>query len=130
MHSTTNSDARKLRGRSAIEVAHAGLTGEDEARLDATISSLYNVESEEAGEIHVNYHVGRLLLLLAERARKNGMKKETLAKRARQLDMQSLAHQIAEGRMVEAAALDVLFRNLSKMESHGKVDDRYMNFYG
>ena len=50
---------RKLRGRSAIEAAHAGLSGQDETRLDATISMLYGVGSDEAAEIHTNYHVER-----------------------------------------------------------------------
>jgi len=31
-------DSSKLRGRSAIEAVHVGVTGEDEGRLDATIS--------------------------------------------------------------------------------------------
>jgi hypothetical protein len=38
---------------------------------------------------------------------------------------------MAKGKRVEAAAVDVLFRGLSAIESRGKAaDDRYSNFYG
>ena len=40
-----DSDTKKLRGRSAIQAAHEGKTGEDEARLDARISDLYGVKN-------------------------------------------------------------------------------------
>ena len=42
------SDAKKPRGRSAIEAAHGNVTSEDEARLDLMISDLYEVDSDEA----------------------------------------------------------------------------------
>jgi hypothetical protein len=120
-------DSSKLRGRSAIEAAHAGVTGEDEARLDTTISRLYDVESEEAAEIHVNYHVDKILASLARRARENGMKRKTLAERVQNLDISGAAHQVAKGRLTETAAVDALFRGLSTIE--GKADDRF-SIYG
>jgi hypothetical protein len=52
-------ESKKLRGRSAIEAAHEGVTGEDEIRLESTISTLYGVDREEALEIHTNYHLDR-----------------------------------------------------------------------
>lgn len=122
-------DSNKLRGRSAIEAAHADVTGEDEARIDATISRLYGVESEEAAEIHANYHVDKILASLARRARGNGMKRETLAERVQDLDISGAAHQVAKGKLTETAAVDALFRGLSTIESNGKADDRYVNFY-
>ena len=54
------SDAKKPRGRSAIEAAHGNVTSEDESRLDLMISDLYEVDSDEAAEIHLNYHVDRM----------------------------------------------------------------------
>lgn len=123
-------DSNKLRGRSAIEAAHSGVTGEDEARLDATISQLYGVETEEAAEIHANYHVDKILASLAKRAGENGMKRETLAQRVQSLDISGAAYQVAKGKLTEAAAVDALFRGLSTIESNGKADDRYVNFYG
>jgi hypothetical protein len=122
---------RKLRGRSAIEAAHAGVSGHDETRLDATISMLYGVGSDEAAEIHTNYHVERIFLALEKRARENGMKREVLAERMQYLDIVGVASQVAMGKLAEAAAVDVLFRGLSTIESRGKAaDDRYSNFYG
>jgi hypothetical protein len=123
-------DSNKLRGRSAIEAAHSGVTGEDEARLDATISQLYGVESEEAAEIHANYHIDKILASLAKRGGENGMKKATLAERVQSLDISGAAHQVAKGKLTETAAVDALFRGLSIIESNGKADDRYVNFYG
>lgn len=122
-------DSTKLRGRSAIEAAHAGVTGEDEARLDATISNLYGVGSEEAAEIHANYHVDKILAWLAKRAGGNGMKRQVLADRVRHLDIPGAAYQVAKGKLTEAAAVDALFRGLSTIERNGKADDRF-TIYG
>jgi hypothetical protein len=122
-------DSNKLRGRSAIEAAHAGLTGEDEARLDATISQLYGVESDEAAEIHANYHIDKILASLAKRAGENGMKRQALAERVHHLDISNTAHQVAKGKLTEAAAVDALFRDLFVIESGGKADDRF-SIYG
>lgn len=115
----------KLKGRSAIEAAHIGLTGEDEARLDATISQLYDVAIDEATDIHANYHVDKILAALAKRAEENGMKREVLAERAKHLDISGAAYQVARGKLTEAAAVDALFRGLTKIESNGKADDRF-----
>lgn len=122
-------DSNKLRGRSAIEAVHAGVIGEDEVRLDARISELYGVESDEAAEIHTNYHIDKIIALLAKRAGKNGMKRQTLVERAENLDVSGTARQVAKGKLTEAAAVDTLFRNLSTIESGGKVDDRF-SMYG
>jgi hypothetical protein len=119
----------KLKGRSAIEAAHVGVTGEDEARLDATISQLYGVESDEAADIHANYHIDKILASLAKRAVENGMKRETLAERVQHLDISGSAHQVAKGKVTEAAAVDALFRGLANIESNGKAEDRF-NIYG
>lgn len=115
----------KLRGRSAIDAAHVGVTGEDEERVDATISQLYGVESDEAADIHANYHVDKIMASLAKRAAENGMKMETLAERVRHLDVSGAAHQVAKGKLTEAAAVDALFRGLLTIESRGKADDRF-----
>ena len=127
-----NSSEKKMRGRSAIDAAHAGITGADESRLDTTISSLYGVESDEANEIHANYHIDRMLASLEKRARENGMKRETLVERAQYLDIMGTAREVAKGKLLETAAVDVLFRSLSTMENRSDPSgqDRYINFYG
>ena len=121
--------ANKLRGRSAIEAAHSGIATQDEVRLDSTISMLYGVESTEAKEIHVNYHIDKILKSLSQRATRNGMKRQTLAKRLQQLDISGMASQVAKGHLAEAAAVDALFRGLSRIESNGKLDDMF-SIYG
>jgi hypothetical protein len=123
------SDAKKPRGRSAIQAAHGGLISEDEARLDLMISDLYGVDSDEAAEIHLNYHADRMLASLARRCSEKGIRGNMLADRLRYLDVSGAAYQVAKGRLSEAAAIDALFRELRAMQSQDK-DDRYINFYG
>jgi hypothetical protein len=123
------SDAKKPRGRSAIQAAHGGVTSEDEARLDLMISDLYGVDGDEAAEIHLNYHVDRMLATLARRCSENGITGEMIAGRLRYLDVSGAAYQVAKGKLSEAAAIDALFRALRVMQSQDN-DDRYINFYG
>ena len=123
------SNAKKPRGRSAIQAAHGGVTSEDEARLDLMISDLYGVDSDEAAEIHLNYHVDRMLAALTRRCSQKGIRGEMIADRLRYLDVSGVAYQVAKGRLSEAAAIDALFRALRVMQSQDK-DDRYINFYG
>jgi hypothetical protein len=124
-----DSDAKKLRGRPAIQAAHGGITGEDELRLDAIISDLYGVDIDEAAEIHLNYHVDRIVAALARRSRENGMKNSMFAERLQRLDLSGAAYQVAKGKLTEAAAIDALFRAVVAMENPDK-DDRYVSFYG
>jgi hypothetical protein len=87
------------------------------------------VDSDEAAEIHLNYHVDRMLAALARRCSQKGIRGEMIADRLRYLDMSGVADQVAKGRLSEAAAIDTLFRALNVMQSQDK-DDRYINFYG
>jgi hypothetical protein len=123
-------ESKKLRGRSAIEAAHEGVTGEDEIRLESTISTLYGVDREEALEIHTNYHLDRLFATLVRRARDSGMKKSIVSKKLAELNFNWAASQVAKGKLAEAAAVDLLFKQLSQIESRGRTDDRYIRFYG
>lgn len=123
------SDAKKPRGRSAIQAAHGGVTSEDEARLDLMISDLYGVDGEEAAEIHLNYHLDRLVGGLVRRCSEKGVRTDTIADRIRYLNVSGFADQVAKGKLSEAAAIDALFRSLRAMENQAR-DDRYINFYG
>jgi hypothetical protein len=125
-----DNDLRKLRGKSAIDAAHEGITGEDEMRLGSAIGVLYGVDNDEAVEIHANYHIDRIFASLVQRARENGMRKETLAKRMAGFDFSRIGIEVAKGKLAEAAAVDLLFRELSRAESSGSADDRYIQFYG
>ena len=123
------SDAKKPRGRSAIQAAHGGVTSEDEARLDLMISDLYGVDNYEAAEIHLNYHADRMLAALAERCAQRGIRSDAIADRLHYLDVSGAANQVAKGKLSEAAAIDALFRSLLATENQAR-DDRYINFYG
>jgi hypothetical protein len=124
------SDAKKPRGRSAIEAAHGDVASEDESRLDLMISDLYGVDSDEAAEIHLNYHLDRMLTAIARRCAEKGItSNNTIADRLRYLDFSGVAYQVAKGRLSEAAAVDALFRSLRAIENQDS-DDRYFNFYG
>lgn len=125
-----DNDLRRLRGKSAIDAVHEGISGDDELRLDIAISTLYGVDSDEAVEIHANYHVDRLFASLVQRAKENGMKKDTIARRLAGLDFIRIGTQVSKGKLSEAAGVDILFRQLSSIESKGKSDDRYIQFYG
>ena len=125
-----DNDLRRLRGKSAIDSAHEGISGEDETRLDSAISALYGVDGEEALEIHTNYHVDRIFSLLVRRAKENGMKKNAISKRLAELDFIGVGSQVAVGKLAETAAVELLFRQLSRAESNAKPDDRYIQFYG
>ena len=123
-----DSDAKKLRGRSAILAAHDDITSEDEVRLDAIISNLYGVDIDEAVDIHLNYHVDRILAALGRRGEKKGIKDNIFAERLQHLDISGAAYQVAKGKLTEATAIDALFRTLQPTENYGK-DDRYLSFY-
>ena len=124
------SDLGRLRGKTAIDAAHEGISGDDEVRLDSAISAMYGVDNEEAADIHANYHIDRIFASLVLRAKKNGMRKDTIAKRLGILDFTRVGSQVAKGKLAEAAALDLLFRELSRVESKGSADDSYIQFYG
>ncbi|MDQ3851672.1 MAG: hypothetical protein M3251_03895 [Thermoproteota archaeon] len=122
------SDAKKSRGRSAIQAAHRGVASEDEARLDLVISDLYEVDSDEAVEIHINFHADRLLAALARRCAERGIRSDTIANRLGYVEVSGAANQVAKGRLSEAAAIDALFRSLLATENQQR-DDRYISFY-
>ncbi len=126
MHET---DTKKPRGRSAIQAAHGGVTSEDEARLDLLISDLYGVDGDEAAEIHLNYHLDRLITGLLKRCAEKGIRTDTMGERIRYLNLSGCADQVAKGKLSEAAAIDALFRSLRVIENQSK-EDRYINFYG
>lgn len=122
--------AERHRGKAAIDTAHAGIAREDEGRVSTLISDSYGVDSAEALDIHTNYHAERIISALEKRARKNGMSKGAFDARVQDLDVASQAYQVATGQLVEAAAVDIMFRNLYRIEGKGRDNDRYVNFYG
>jgi hypothetical protein len=125
----SNVESLKLRGRSAIEIEHKNKFKEDETRIDIKISNIYRVDLEEAKDIHINYHSDRILLLLMGRAKKNGMTDSMFVDRIKNMNIYECALRVAQGELIEMAAVDLLYKELCE-EFNGNVPDRYINFYG
>jgi hypothetical protein len=50
--------------------------------------------------------------------------------RVKNLDIYEHASMVAQGELIEMAAVDVLYKELCEAESKGSREDRYINFYG
>jgi hypothetical protein len=125
-----NIKSLKLRGRRAVDVEHRNKVKEDEIRINSKIAEIYSVEFEEAKDIHINYHSDRILFFLMGRAKKNGMTDSMFFDRVKNLDIYEHASMVAQGELIEMAAVDVLYKELCEAESKGSREDRYINFYG
>jgi hypothetical protein len=58
------------------------------------------------------------------------MAKKAFDAKVQELHVANVAYQMATGQLAEAAAVDILFRDLYSIESRGGDNDRYVNFYG
>ncbi len=126
-HSDDRSNSQQ-RGRTALDLEHENISGEDERRMDMRICIMYGVEADEAKDIHTNYHSNRLYMLLRDRARKHGMTESTFSERLKSLNVYLYAQLVSQGRLMEMAAVDVLYKGLYISECD--QDDRYISFYG
>jgi hypothetical protein len=126
-HSNDRSNSQQ-RGRTALDLEHESISAEDERRIDTRICIMYGVEVDEARDIHTNYHSHRLYLLLRDRARKHGMPESTFLERLKGLNVYHYAQIVSQGRLMEMAAVDVLYKGLYM--SDYDPDDRYISFYG
>src|SRR5919106_6789142 len=113
----SNVESLKLRGRNAIEIEHKNKFKEDETRIDIKISNIYRVDLEEAKDIHINYHSDRILFFLLGRAKKSGMTDSMFVDRVKNLDIYEHASMVAQGELIEMAAVDVLYKELCEAES-------------
>ena len=127
-----NNESSKLRGRTAISIQHQNISAaQEEKRLNNKISEMYGVDSDEAIDIHVNYHLDRISAFLLRRARKNGMLESMFFKRLRSLNAIGYAYNVAQGELLEMAAVDILYKQLCNLHKNDRpTDDRYVNFYG
>ncbi len=125
-----NVESLKLRGRRAIEIEHKNKFKEDETRIDIKISNIYKVDLEEAQDIHINYHSDRIFLLLMGRAKKNGMTDSMFIDRIKNMNIYECALRVAQGKLIEMAAVDLLYKELCQTENEGSGQDRYISFYG
>lgn len=127
-----NSESLKLRGRMAISIQHQNISAaQEEKRLNNKISEMYGVDSDEAVDIHVNYHFDRISAFLLRRARKNGMLESMFFKRLNSLNTIGYAYSVAQGELPEMAAVDILYKLLCNLHNENHpFDDRYVSFYG
>ena len=119
-----NVKSLKLRGRRAVDVEHRNKVKEDEVRINVIISNLYNVDLEEAKDIHINYHSDRIVFFLLGRAKKSGMTDSMFVDRVKNLDIYEHASMVAQGELIEMAAVDVLYKEYvrQKVEEVEKTD--------
>jgi hypothetical protein len=131
-NSSHNNDPAKLRGKTAIDNEHKAIPKEDERRINIKISAIYGVDQEEAGEIHVNYHIERIFSLLFSRAKKHGMIESMIINRIKELNIGGLAYMVSQGQLAEMAAADILYKELcyTDYDDRSIKDDRYISFYG
>lgn len=127
-----NSKSLKLRGRMAISIQHQNISAaQEEKRLNNKISEMYGVDSDEAVDIHVNYHFDRISAFLLRRARKNGMLESMFFKRLNSLNTIGYAYSVAQGELPEMAAVDILYKQICNLHNDNHPsDDRYVSFYG
>ncbi|MGE5660622.1 MAG: hypothetical protein ACM3X1_00080 [Ignavibacteriales bacterium] len=127
-----NNESSKLRGRTAISIQHQNISAaQEEKRLNNKISEMYGVDSDEAIDIHVNYHLDRISAFLLRRARKNGMLESMFFKRLKSLNAIGYAYNVAQGELLEMAAVDILYKQLCNLQNNDEpTDDRYVSFYG
>jgi hypothetical protein len=127
-----NDESSKLRGRMAIGIQHQNISAaQEEKRLNNKISQMYGVDSDEAINIHVDYHLDRISDFLLKRARKNGMLESMFFKRLNSLNAIGYAYSVAQGELLEMAAVDILYKQLCNLHNNDQpTDDRYVSFYG
>ncbi len=99
----SNVESLKLRGRRAVDLEHRNKVKEDEIRINIKISDIYSVDLEEAKDIHINYHLDRILFFLMGRAKKNGMTDSMFVDRVKNLDIYEHASMVAQGELIEMA---------------------------
>lgn len=127
----SKNDIQRLRGKTAIDSVHKNISLEDEKRITKRISDIYSVGIEEASDIHINYHHDRIRKLLRHRAKKQGMTDIMFEDCVQNLEIIRYAFSISRGELIESAAGDILYKQLSEMqnESEDLTEDRYFNFY-
>lgn len=117
------SRAQKLRGKNAIYDIHRDLSHSDENTINFKISEIYSVSLQEADEIHVNYHLDRIILALKERAEKSNLTESDIADGLDHIDILQYASEVSKGFLLERAAIDSLFDQILPSEKN-------LNFYG
>jgi len=127
-----NSSDKHHKGKAALDMEHSGITKDDEKRINDKITRIYEVDENEASEIHANYHYSRIFSLLFNRARNHGMTQPTFVDRIKNTNIFDQAYMVSRGELIEMAAVDLLYRQLCiPADTQYAVDDRYLDgMYG
>src|ERR671915_2512476 len=108
--------ARELRGKNAIYNVHRELSHSDENTINFKVSEIYSVPVEEAEEIHINYHLDRIVSALRDRAEKCSLGEYELVSRLNPTEIQQCANEVSKGLLLERAAIDSLFNKVCPTE--------------
>jgi len=128
----SNSSDKHHKGKAALDMEHLGITKDDEKRINDKITRIYEVDENEASEIHANYHYSRIFSLLFNRARNHGMTQPTFVDRIKNTNIFDQAYMVSRGELIEMAAVDLLYRQLCiPADTQYAIDDRYLDgMYG
>ena len=103
-----------FKGKSALDALHEDMAKEKEKNLNLKISDMYDVDYEEANDIHINYHSLRLKKMI--------QKSEILSSKSAfiesHLDLKTLSTQVAFGEITENTCIDIL---ISVMKNQKEV---------
>ncbi|MDQ3839452.1 MAG: hypothetical protein M3297_09310 [Thermoproteota archaeon] len=113
----------RLRGKNAIFDVHRGLAHSDENTINFKVSEIYSVPLEEAEEIHINYHLDRIVSALKDLARRRSLRDYELVSQLHPSEIEHSANEVSKGFLLERAAVDSLFNRICPGEKN-------MNFYG
>ncbi len=123
----TNNDNEDIgyrsKGKSAIDHLHENISKEKEKNINLKISDIYGVDSDEANEIHVNYHTLRIHNLI----KKSPILSERSSVIDKIVDLPNLSSKVVSGEISESTCLDILIRTIKNQKDFNT--DRYINFY-
>jgi hypothetical protein len=113
----------RSKGKSALDHLHENISKEKEKNINLKISDIYGVDTDEANEIHVNYHTLRIHNLI----KKSPILSERSSVIDKIVDLSNLSSKVVSGEISESTCLDILIRTIKSQRDFNT--DRYINFY-
>ncbi|MDQ4074502.1 MAG: hypothetical protein M3162_09415 [Thermoproteota archaeon] len=113
----------RSKGKSALDHLHENISKEKEKNINFKISDIYGVDSDEANEIHVNYHTLRINNLI----KKSPILSERSSVIDKIVDLPNLSSKVVSGEISESTCIDILIRTIKSQKDFNT--DRYINFY-
>jgi len=113
----------RSKGKSALDHLHENISKEKEKNINLKISDIYGVDTDEANEIHVNYHTLRIHNLI----KKSPILSDRSSVIDKIVDLPTLSSKVVSGEISESTCLDILIRTIKSQRDFNT--DRYINFY-